>query len=85
MRNSLLFTGVKANSYSTLKSVVALPYVNIGRHAELTNVVIDRGVEIPEGLVVGEDPAEDAKWFRVSEGGVTLITQEMVNRMLASK
>lgn len=85
VRNSLLFTGVSANSYSTLKAVVALPYVTIGRHAELSNVVIDRGVEIPEGLIVGEDAAEDAKWFRVSDGGVTLITQAMLDRKAASE
>ena len=38
-----------------------MPYVNVGRHARLKNVVIDRGVQIPEGLVVGEDPEFDAK------------------------
>ena len=27
----------------------------------------------------GEDPVEDAKWFRVSEGGVVLITQDMLD------
>jgi len=42
--------------------------------------VIDRGVHIPEGLVVGEDPEVDAKWFRVSPGGITLITQDMLDR-----
>lgn len=79
VRNSLLFTQVHTNSYSTLDHAVVLPYVTVGRHARLTNVVIDRGVTIPEGLVVGEDPTEDAKHFRVSPGGVTLITQEMLN------
>ena len=38
------------------------------------------GVVIPRGLVVGEDPEEDAKWFHVTPGGVTLITQDMLNR-----
>jgi glucose-1-phosphate adenylyltransferase len=84
VRNSLLFTGVHSNSYSQLDQVVALPYVNIQRHARLTKVVLDRGVEVPEGLVVGEDPIEDAKWFRVSEGGVTLVTQPMLDRRAAS-
>ena len=51
----------------------------------MKNVVIDRGVHIPEGLVVGEDPVEDAKWFRVTEGGVTLITQGMLDRRAAAK
>jgi glucose-1-phosphate adenylyltransferase len=80
VRNSLLFTGVHSNSWSTLDQAVVLPYATIGRHARLSRVVIDRGVSIPEGLVVGEDPVEDRKWFRVTEGGVTLITQSMLDR-----
>ncbi len=78
VRNSLLFTGVHSNSFSSLDRVVALPYVTIQRHARLTNAVIDRGVEIPEGLVVGEDMAEDRKWFRVTDNGVVLITAKMI-------
>ena len=84
IRQSLLFTQVHTNSYASLEGAVVLPYANVARHARLTNVVIDRGVRIPEGLVVGEDPEEDAKWFRVSEGGVTLITQDMLDRREAS-
>lgn len=84
IRQSLLFTQVKTNSFASLDGAVVLPYVNVARHARLKNVVIDRGVHIPEGLVVGEDPDEDAKWFRVSDGGITLITQEMLNRREAS-
>ena len=51
----------------------------MNRSAILKRVVLDHGVVVPEGLVVGEDPEEDAKWFRVSEGGVTLITQRMLD------
>lgn len=79
VRNSLLFTGCRTHSFSTLDHVVALPQVIVNRKAELTNCVIDRGVIIPEGLVVGQDPLEDAKWFRRSEGGVVLITQDMLD------
>ncbi len=43
-----------------LKMRVVLPSVKIGRHAQLSNVVIDHGVVIPEGLVVGDDPVLDA-------------------------
>ena len=43
---------------------MVLPDVDIGRSARLRRVVVDRGVRIPEGLVVGEDPALDAKRFR---------------------
>jgi glucose-1-phosphate adenylyltransferase len=59
--NSLLFTGVRTHSFSSLDYAVVLPYVTVNRHASLKNCVIDRGVTIPEGLVVGADPQEDAK------------------------
>ena len=84
VRNSLLFTQVHANSYAVLDHAVVLPYVTVNRHARLRNVVIDSRVVIPEGLIVGEDPEADARWFRVSEGGVTLITQDMLDRRAAS-
>ncbi len=83
VRNSLLFTGVRTHSYSALEYVVALPYVDVGRKAQLTRCVIDSGVVIPEGLVVGEDPVEDEKWFRRSEQGIVLITQDMLNARAA--
>ena len=85
VRNSLLFTEVHTNSYAVLDHAVVLPYVTVNRHARLRNVVIDAGVTIPEGLVVGEDPIEDAKHFRVTSRGVTLITQDMIERMDAAK
>jgi len=81
LNRSLLFTGVRANSYSRLDGAVILPNVHIGRHAQLRNVVIDAGVVIPEGLVVGEDPEHDAKRFRRSEGGICLITQKMLDKL----
>ncbi len=78
---SLLFTGVHCHSYSHLDKVVALPYCTINRNARLTNVVLDRGVSVPEGLVVGDDPEEDARHFRVTANGVTLVTQNMIDSM----
>jgi glucose-1-phosphate adenylyltransferase len=78
VRNSLLFSNVKTNSYAVLDHSVVLPNVVVNRSARLRQCVIDRGVEIPHGLVVGEDPVEDAKFFRVTEKGTTLITKDMV-------
>lgn len=80
IRNSLLFTGVRTHSFSALKHVVALPYVEVNRRAKLTNCIIDRGVVIPADLVVGEDASEDEKWFRRTDNGIVLITQSMLDR-----
>jgi glucose-1-phosphate adenylyltransferase len=60
---------------------VVLPDVDIGRRARLRNTIIDRGVRIPPGLVVGEDPELDAKRFRRTEKGIVLITQTMIDRL----
>ena len=56
LRRSLLFTDVRLHSYANLDQSVVLPHCEIGRGARLSKVVIDRGVAIPGGLVVGEDP-----------------------------
>jgi glucose-1-phosphate adenylyltransferase len=79
----LLFTGVRTHSYSSLEYVVALPRVIVNRKADLKNVVIDSGVVVPEGLVVGQDPVEDAKWFRRTDSGIVLITQAMLDARAA--
>jgi glucose-1-phosphate adenylyltransferase len=78
---SLLFSRVRINSYSQVELGVVMPDVTIGRNVRLRNVIVDRGVTIPEGLVVGEDPELDAQRFRRSEGGVCLITQKMIDRL----
>ena len=80
-KRSLLMTGVKMGSFSSVEEGVILPYCNIGRSARLKRVIIDSGVRIPEGLVVGEDPELDARRFRRTENGVCLITKPMIDRL----
>ena len=78
---SLLFNDVRINSYSAVELGVIMPGVEIGRSVRLRNVIVDRGVRIPEGLIVGDDPVADALRFRRSEGGVCLITQKMIDQL----
>ena len=81
LRRSLLFTGVRINSYASVEEAVILPGVEIARSARIKRAVIDRGVKIPEGLVIGEDPEEDARRFRRTEKGVCLVTRAMIERL----
>ncbi len=82
VKNCLLFSNVRLNSYSDLEDSVVLPDVNIGRNCRISRAVIDRGCKIPEGTVIGEDPAADAERFYVSEGGIVLVTPEMLGQVL---
>jgi glucose-1-phosphate adenylyltransferase len=81
LSRSLLFTGVRVNSFSNVTDTVVMPYVEIGRNVRLHKTVVDRGVVIPEGLVVGEDPELDAKRFRRTDDGICLITQSMLDKL----
>ncbi len=78
VRRSLLFSGCRVNSYAETREAVLLPDVEVGRSSRLNKVVVDRGCRIPEGLVIGEDPEMDARRFYRSDGGVTLVTAEML-------
>ncbi len=82
VRHSLLFSNVKVNSYTTLEDAVILPEVDIGRHCRIKRAVIDKGCKIPEGTIIGEDPAEDAKRFHITPGGVALVVPEMLGQQL---
>ena len=81
LNRTLLCTGARINSFSKIEEAVILPYVEVGRDVHLSRVVVDRGVHIPDGLVVGEDPVLDAKRFRRSEKGICLITQTMIDAL----
>jgi glucose-1-phosphate adenylyltransferase len=81
LRRSLVFTGVRVHSYADVAYAVILPEVDIGRRAHLRNVIIERGVRIPPGLVVGEDPVLDAERFRRTANGICLITQPMIDAL----
>ncbi|CAG0978710.1 glucose-1-phosphate adenylyltransferase [Burkholderiales bacterium] len=81
LRHALLFTGVHLHSYGQVENAVILPNVDIGRGARLTNVIVDAGVRIPAGLVVGEDPVADAARFRRTPLGICLVTQPMIDRL----
>jgi glucose-1-phosphate adenylyltransferase len=78
---SVLFSKVRVNSYCNVEGAVLLPGVEIGRYVRLRNVVVDSGCILPEGMVVGENPEDDMRRFHRTEHGITLITQDMIDRV----
>ncbi len=82
VRRSLLFSNVHVDSFSTIRDSVVLPDVSIGRHCRLTRVVIEKGCDIPDGTVIGEDPAIDARKYSITPAGVIVVTPEMLGQDL---
>jgi glucose-1-phosphate adenylyltransferase len=81
VHRSVLFSSVRVHSHSTVSWSVLLPGVQIGRHARVHRAVLDRDCVIPDGMVIGEDAATDAERFVRSDGGITLVTREMLDRL----
>jgi glucose-1-phosphate adenylyltransferase len=73
IHRSVLGNRCRVNSYSELEECVLLGHVDIGRHAKLRRVVIDKHVRIPEGARIGYDLDADRKRFFVSDEGIIVI------------
>ena len=78
VRQSLLFSSVSVDEGSEVIQAVVLPQVKIGKYCRITRAIIDRRCEIPDGTVIGEDHAEDAKRFKVSAEGVVMVCPHML-------
>ena len=82
---SILFSQVRVHSYTSVNWSVLLPNVTVGRRVYLNRVIVDRAVEIPDDTTIGQDAAEDARRFHRTESGITLVTRDMIARMVAEK
>ena len=80
LERSLLFSSVKVHSFAKVDESVVLPEVDIGRHCRIKRAIIDRGCHLPKGTIIGEDPEEDAKRFRVTSHGIVLVTPDMLGQ-----
>jgi glucose-1-phosphate adenylyltransferase len=76
VEGSVVFNNVRVNSFSSVSESILFPGVDVGRSARLTRCIVDKGVRVPAGEVIGEDPASDRARFTVSEGGVVVVTRQ---------
>jgi glucose-1-phosphate adenylyltransferase len=81
VRRSTLYNNVRVNSFAVVEDSVILSDSNIGRHCRLHKVIVDSATDVPEGMVIGENPEEDARRFYRTESGVTLVTAPMLEAL----
>ena len=79
---TLMFSNVRVLSYCSIDQSVIMPDVEIGENCRLKKVIIDKGCSIPDDMVIGENPEEDAKNFFRTEKGVVLVTRPMINKLI---
>ncbi|MFN7995478.1 MAG: glucose-1-phosphate adenylyltransferase [Bryobacteraceae bacterium] len=71
---SILSTGVRVNSYCEVEYSILMPNVQVGRNSRIRRAIVDTGVHIPEGTVIGYDLDEDrARGYTVTESGIVVV------------
>ncbi len=83
VRRSIIFSNCRIHSHSSIEDSLILPECEVMEHCTIRGAIIDRGSVIPEGMEIGVDiEADRARGFRVTEGGHTLVTPNMLEQKL---
>ncbi|MBC7221073.1 glucose-1-phosphate adenylyltransferase [Candidatus Bipolaricaulota bacterium] len=73
---SILSPGVRVNSFATVEDSVLLAGVDVGRGARIRRAIVDKGVRIPPGEIIGYNSDQDRSRFTVTERGIVAIPKE---------
>ncbi len=73
VRRSVLSPRVRVHSYAEVEDSILLDGVDIGRHARIRRAIIDKEIQIPEGMHIGYDLEEDKKRFTVTNSGMVVV------------
>lgn len=77
-RRSVLSYGVRLHSYSEVEDSILFPNVTVGRYACIRGAIVDSGVEIPDGTIIGYDLETDRELYTVTDGGRIVVTNATV-------
>jgi glucose-1-phosphate adenylyltransferase len=76
VRRSILGPSVRVNSFAQVSDSILFEGVSVGRHSKLHKTIIDKHVQIPEGVQIGYDHEMDrARGFSVTERGVVIVAK----------
>jgi glucose-1-phosphate adenylyltransferase len=85
VNRSVLSPNVRVNSFSSVEESILMAGVSIGRHARIRRAIIEKGVEIPPGSVIGYDPEEDARRYHVTPEGLVVIERDLAMPQMSMK
>lgn len=73
INRTILSPNCRINSYSRVDESVLMEGVTVGRHCKVKKAIIDKYVNIPEGVEIGYDLDKDRKKFHVTKNGIVVI------------
>jgi glucose-1-phosphate adenylyltransferase len=76
VQKSILSPNVRVNSYSEIYDSIVMEGVNVGRYAKIKRAIIDKDVDIPQGMVIGYNLEEDKNKFYISDAGVVVVAKK---------
>jgi glucose-1-phosphate adenylyltransferase len=72
-RRSVLSPGAHLHSFAEVEDSILLHGAEVHRNAVVRRAILDKNVQIGEGVQIGVDPEADRERFHVSAGGVVVI------------
>ncbi len=74
----VLHPRVRINSYTDIDESILMDGVEVGRHSKIRRAIIDKGVKLPPGTVIGYDPEADRQRFSVTDSGIVVVPKGQV-------
>lgn len=77
VRRSIVGPRCRINSFSLVEDSILFENVTIGRHVRIRRAIIDKGVVLPDGVVIGYDAAEDRRnGYTVTGSGIVVVARK---------
>jgi len=73
VRRSILSPNVRIHSYAEVEDSILLDGVDVGRQAKIRRTIVDKEVQIPQGMEIGFNLDEDARRFTVTGSGIVVV------------
>jgi len=73
VKRSILSPRVMIHSYAEIEDSILLEGVDVGRYAKIRRAIIDKEVQIPQGMEIGYNLDEDARRFTVTGSGIVVV------------